>query len=105
MEVLGHRQGGAHVLGAVDQQGRDVDPGEGVAEVLGRGAGHGPEADRVELDRAGPKASTDSGGVASPKIVGRSVATNSAGGRSPSTIAWRRRCSVTSAGRDPAQPA
>jgi hypothetical protein len=52
-----------------------------------------------------PKASTDSGGVASPKIVGRSVATNSAGGRSPSTIAWRRRCSVTSAGRDPAQPA
>ena len=55
MEVLGHRQRGTHVLGAVDQQGGDVDPGEGVAEVLGRGAGHGPEAGRVELEHAGPE--------------------------------------------------
>jgi hypothetical protein len=51
------------------------------------------------------KASTDSGGVASENIVGRRVPTNSAGDRSASTIAWRRRWSVTSAGRDPAQPA
>jgi hypothetical protein len=51
------------------------------------------------------KASTDSGGVASENTVGRRVATNSAGDSSASIIAWRSRCSVTSAGRDPAQPA
>ena len=34
MEALGDGQGGAHVLVAADQQGRDVDPGQGVAQVL-----------------------------------------------------------------------
>ena len=44
---------GAHVLIAVDQQGGDGDVGEGVAEVLGGGVGHGAEADRVEPEHAG----------------------------------------------------
>ena len=52
-----------------------------------------------------PKASTDWGGVPSENIVGRRVQTNSADDRSARVIAWRRRCSVTSVGRDPAHPA
>jgi hypothetical protein len=50
-------------------------------------------------------AATASGEVPGENIVGRRVATSWSGGRSARARAWARRWLVTSAGREPAQPA
>jgi hypothetical protein len=52
-----------------------------------------------------PKSPIVSGGVFSENIVGSNAPTNSSGERSANASACRRRCSATSAGREPAQPA
>jgi hypothetical protein len=52
-----------------------------------------------------PNASTAAGGVAWENIVGSSAATNSSGDSSANTSACCSRCSVTSAGSEPAYPA
>jgi hypothetical protein len=104
-EVLGDRERGADVVVAVDEQrgtstwGRASRRSSAEARAMARNPGGWK--DRMLASNA----ATAAGEVPDENIVGRRVATNRSGGRSARARAWARRWAVTSAGREPAQPA
>ena len=100
----GHRR--PDVVGAVDQERRNIDGRQRRPQVLGRCTRHRPEAGGVKREhRRATTHRRPRGDTRAANIVGSNVSTNSSGDSSDSSSAWRRRRSAVSGGSEPAHPA